>query len=102
MPTGFSALQLVLTADPALIAIVRLSLRRLSRARPLPWAGGGHRRDQCPHGAAAGRGRASGLPSPVARGPARILGPPIHTAGDDRRADRADRADHRGADAADA
>jgi len=26
MPTGFSALQLVLTADPALIAIVRLSL----------------------------------------------------------------------------
>src|SRR5262249_57450492 len=67
----------------------RRSLRRFSRARPLPWAGGGHRRAQRPHGAAAGGGRASRLPSPLAPPPPPILGPPVHTAGADRRADRA-------------
>ena len=34
MPTDVSALQLVLTADPALIAIVRLSLTGGMKSRP--------------------------------------------------------------------
>src|SRR6516225_7824440 len=121
MPTDVSALQLVLTADPALIAIVRLSLivslsagasghphrrslRRFSRARPLPWAGGGHRRAQRPHGVAAG-GRGNGdLPGTIALGPAWVMGAVVHTTGhghrtnDSGRSHRccADAPDHRG------
>ena len=118
MPENVSALQLVLTGDPALFAIVRLSLivslsavaaggpdrpaaRRLARAVALSRPRRRDRRPQCADGPAAGRGRALRVSAAVAIGAARIVGHPVHAAGDDHRADDPDRADHRRAGAAD-
>src|SRR4030088_2278117 len=89
MPDNVSAIQLLLTADPALLAIVRLSLIVSLSAVVLGGLVGG------PFGAGVA------LTHFAARGAARILGHPVHAAGDDHRPDRAHRPDHRRADAAD-
>ena len=118
MTGGGSALQLVLSGDPGLFAIVRLSLlvslsavllaaadrgagRRTARAHALPRPRGRRRHSQCADGLAAGRRRPCGLSPAVAIGAARRMGPAVHAAGHGHRADRAGRADHRRADAAD-
>src|SRR3954452_13330286 len=118
MPDNVSALQLLLTADPTLLAIVRLSLLVSFAAVILGGLIG------VPLGAgvaltrfagrevvivvlnalmgfAARRRGARRLSPAVAFGPARIVGPAVHPAGDDHRADHPRRTDHRGADAAD-
>ena len=105
MPENVSALQLVLSGDPALFAIVRLSLvvslsaavfgalvgipagAALALTR-FPRPRGGDRRSQCADGTAAGRGRARGLSPALALRTARVVGPAVHAAGDGDRADR--------------
>src|SRR5882757_8888237 len=96
MPDQLSAWQLILNGDPALFAIVKLSLAvSLSAAI---FAGGAA---QCADGIAAGGGRASGLSAAVALRAARGHGHSVHAVGDGDRPDYLDRADHRGADAPD-
>ena len=82
-------------------ALIGVPSRGRRRAHALSRPRGGDRRAQCADGAAAGRRRARGLSPAVAFGPARIVGPAVHAAGDDHRPDHPRRADHRGADAAD-
>src|SRR5262249_2456356 len=115
MPDDVSALQLLLSGDPALLAIVRLSLIVSLSAVVFGALIG------VPFGSAVALMRfpgheavivilnaLMGLPPvvvglavyAVALRAARILGPSVYPAGDDRRADRADRTDHRGAGAA--
>ena len=118
MPQDVTALQLVLSGDPALFAIVRLSLYvSLSAvalaaligiplgacdcADEIPRTPGRHRPAQRPDGPAAGGRRSRGLSGAVALRAARRVRPAVHAAGHDRRADRAGHADHRRAGAPD-
>ena len=118
MPEEASALELVFSGDPALYAIVRLSLavslgatllaamlggtaRRTAGAEPLPGPTGGGRGAQYADGPATSGGRTRDLSAAVAIRSAGFVGAAVHADGDGDHADHAGAAHHCGADPAD-
>jgi ABC-type spermidine/putrescine transport system permease subunit II len=118
VPEDVSAFELLLTGDPALLAIVRLSLMVSLSAVVVGGligvpVGAGVALTRFPgrEGVIVILNALMGLPpvvvglaiyllSALALGAARIVGSSVHPAGDDRRPDRAHRAHHGCADAA--